>query len=339
MLGRREGLGKAGAPHRALQRLALEPARHAAAQVEQLRQVDAGLDAHALEHEHQVFRVDVAAGTRRMRAAADAGQAGVETRDAYFQRGIRIREPHAARVVEMAAPQPVARDAQRALEQAAHHRRIGIADGVGQAHAVGAGVEQRLHQPQHLVGIDMALQRAAEGRAHAAVDQRLRARRVARRADAADFSDHFVRRLAQVGEAVRMAGRQRHDHQVGLARDGAFGALEVGHQHRGEHPRQRLRIGQQFGGVGQLRQQVRGHERTDLDLALAGRVRVADPFELAFCGQHAGDALQAVAQAHFADDRAWRQEGVNQDFVSVVRGTVRMLEVPIRSRRYILEAI
>jgi hypothetical protein len=219
----------------------------------------------------------------------------------------------------MPAPQPVARDAQRALEQAAHHRRIGIADGVGQAHAVCARVEQRLHQPQHLVGLDMALERAAEGGAHAAVDQRLRARGVARRADATHLGHHLVGRLAQVGQAVGVAGRQRHDHQVGLARDGAFGALQVGHEHRGEQPRQRLGEGEQFGRVGQLRQQVRRHEGADLDLALAGRVRVADPFELAGRGQHPRDALQAVAQAHFADDRARRQEGMNQGFVSVVR--------------------
>jgi hypothetical protein len=167
----------------------------------------------------------------------------------------------------------------------------------------------------------MALQRAAEGRAHAAVDQRLRARRIARRADAAHLGHHLVGRLAQVGQAVGVAGRQGHDHQVGLARDGAFRALQVGHQHRGEQARQRLGKGQQFGGVGQLRQQVRRHEGADLDLALAGRVRVADPFELAGGGQHTGDALQAVAQPHFANDRARRQEGVNQDFVSVVGGT------------------
>jgi hypothetical protein len=72
------------APHGALQRLALQPAGHAAAQVEQLRQVDAGGHAHALEHEHEVFRVDIAAGAGRVRAAADAGQAGVEARDAHL---------------------------------------------------------------------------------------------------------------------------------------------------------------------------------------------------------------------------------------------------------------
>ncbi len=34
--------------------------------------------------------------------------------------------------------------------------------GIRQADAVGAGIEQRLHQPQHLAGIDPALQRAAK---------------------------------------------------------------------------------------------------------------------------------------------------------------------------------
>ena len=62
-----------------------------------------------------------------------------------------------------------------------------------------------------------------------------------------------------------------------------------------------LRERDELGRVGELRQQARRHERADLDLALAGVVGVADPLELLRRGQHAGDALQAVAQADFAD--------------------------------------
>jgi hypothetical protein len=332
-------LGKPRAPHRALQGLAVEPARDAPAQVEQLRQVDPGGDAHAFEHEDKVFGVDVAAGAGRMRAAADAGQAGVEARDADLQRRIRIREPHAARVVEMAAPQPVARDAQGTLEQAAHHRRIGIADGVGKAHTVGAGIEQRLHQPQHFVRRDMALQRAAEGCAHAAVDQCLRARRVARRTHAGDLRHHLVGRLAQVGKAVRVAGRERHHHQVGLARDGPFGALEIGHQHRGEQARQRLRIREQLGRVGQLRQQMRGHERAHLDLALprprGRRVSIRVCVRWAARGRCSGGrrAGPLRGQPHSAAGRRESSRCLRRE------GTAPMVEVPIWFRRYILEAI
>ena len=58
--------------------------------------------------------------------------------------------------------------------------------------------------------------------------------------------------------------------------------------------------GDQLGGVGQLRQQPRRHERADLDLAQARGVGAAQPFELLLGGQGAGDALQAVAQPDFA---------------------------------------
>ena len=189
----------------------------------------------------------------------------------------------------------------RLLEQVAHRARVGIADGVGDADAVGAGVEQRLHAAQHLGGLDLALDRAAERGADAAFEQRLRAGRVARGADPAELGDHFVGRLAQVGEAVRMARRERHQQQIGFGVDRPFRALQVRHQHRDQEVRQRLRKGDQLRRVGQLRQQARRHERADLDLALAGGVGLADPLELASGREDGGDALQAVAQADLAD--------------------------------------
>ena len=56
------------------------------------------------------------------------------------------------------------------------------------------------------------------------------------------------------------------------------------------------------GRIGQLREQARRHERSDLDFALAGRIRVADPLDLPFRRKNARDALQPVAQADFAYD-------------------------------------
>src|SRR3990167_2699712 len=65
-----------------------------------------------------------------------------------------------------------------------------------------------------------------------------------RGADALHLVHHLVGCLAQVGQAVRMAGRERQDHQMGTALDGAFGALEIGHQHTGPQTWQGLRKGQ-----------------------------------------------------------------------------------------------
>ncbi|MNS56894.1 hypothetical protein D3C72_897670 [compost metagenome] len=206
-----------------------------------------------------------------------------------------------AGIVEMAAPEPIAGDIDGARKQLAHHVRVGIADGIGQADAVGAGIEQRLHQPQYFIGVDMALQRAAECRADAAFDQRPGAAGIARGADARHVGNDFVGRLAQVGQAVRMAGRQRHEHQVRAAGQRILRAAQVRHQHRDEQTRQRARERDQLRGIGQLRQQVRRHERADFQLTQAGRVRAANPRFLAGRGQDGADALQAVAQTDFAD--------------------------------------
>ena len=103
-----------------------------------------------------------------------------------------------------------------------------------------------------------------------------------------------------------MAGRQRHQHQVGPAGKGAFGTAQIGHQHGDEQARQRSGIGHQFGRVGQLGQQACGDKGADFDLALAGSVGVAYPFLLALGGQHGLDALQAIAQADLADDGGLR---------------------------------
>ena len=121
------------------------------------------------------------------------------------------------------------------------------------------------------------------------------------------FRDDFVRGLAQIGKAVRVAGRQRHEQQVGARFDRALRALEIRHQHGSEESRQCLRIRQHLRGVGQLRQQPRRHERADFDLALSRGVGIAHPFELARSRQDGGDALQAVAQADFANHDLRRQ--------------------------------
>ena len=68
------------------------------------------------------------------------------------------------------------------------------------------------------------------------LDQRARAGGIARGADARDLGDHVVGRLAQVRQAVRVAGRQRHQHQRRRRPSmRALGALQV----RAPAPRRR----------------------------------------------------------------------------------------------------
>src|SRR3954463_10326162 len=71
--------------------------------LEQALEVDAGRDAHGLEHEHEVLGDHVAARPRRERAAAEAGHRAVEVAHAFLVRGEGVGEPQAARVVKMRA--------------------------------------------------------------------------------------------------------------------------------------------------------------------------------------------------------------------------------------------
>ena len=72
------------------------------------------------------------------------------------ERCVDVGQAQAARVVEVAAVELVAGHRQAQLEQLPHHRRVGVAHRVGQAHAVDAGVEHGLHQAH-------ALRRARRG--------------------------------------------------------------------------------------------------------------------------------------------------------------------------------
>src|SRR5262249_8372095 len=71
--------------------------------LEQLVEIEAGIDAHLLAHEHQVFRADVARGAlvAGEGAAAEARVAGVEAVHAHLQRRVSIGDAHAARIVQM----------------------------------------------------------------------------------------------------------------------------------------------------------------------------------------------------------------------------------------------
>ena len=120
------------------------PSCSSRARLEQLLQVDAGGEAHAFQHEHQVLGHHVAGGAGRVRAAAQTRQAGIEGADALLQPGQRVGDAEAAGVVQM---QAVQRRADR-LAGGAHHfldlRRMGVADGVGQHDLVHAGIGEAL---------------------------------------------------------------------------------------------------------------------------------------------------------------------------------------------------
>jgi len=72
-----------------------------AAGFDQLLEVDAGLDAQAVQHVDEILGREVARGTRRVRAAAEASDGGVEVADPLVQADERVGEGRAPRVVQV----------------------------------------------------------------------------------------------------------------------------------------------------------------------------------------------------------------------------------------------
>ena len=106
--GGAERAGDAGLGQLALHRLFGQALVQQTARIDQLRQIDAGGEAHALQHEHQVLGDDVAGGARRVGTAAKTGETGIEGADAFLSPDERIGDAETAGVVQMQAIQRVA---------------------------------------------------------------------------------------------------------------------------------------------------------------------------------------------------------------------------------------
>lgn len=68
---------------------------------QQALQVDAGIAAHGLEHVNGVFAADIAAGSGRVGATAQATQRSIETIDAGLHGRQHIGQAHASGVVKV----------------------------------------------------------------------------------------------------------------------------------------------------------------------------------------------------------------------------------------------
>src|SRR3954451_8012213 len=78
-----------------------EHAPHRARGLQQRLEVDSGLDAHLVEHRHEILGGDVAGRAGRHGAASELADARLERRAARLQGGEHVRETLPARVVEV----------------------------------------------------------------------------------------------------------------------------------------------------------------------------------------------------------------------------------------------
>ena len=122
--------------------------------------------------------------------------------------------------------------------------------------------------------------------------------------DAAEIRDQLVGAAAHVRAVVPLADREHKIHLVHPEREAPLGAARIRDQRRHGQTRQGQRVPHDFFGVGQLRQQLRRHERADLDIAHPGRVFGIEPRQFRLGRHDLGDALQAVAHPDLADRHA-----------------------------------
>ena len=129
---------------------------------------DAGVEAHRLQHEHQVLGRDVAACARRIRTTAKSAERGIERADAGFECRDDVGKAGPARVVEMRRAEPIADGGPHPREQAAHLRGARIPDRIGDPDpSAPAATLAWAIRTTRLLGY-LALDRAAERGRHAA---------------------------------------------------------------------------------------------------------------------------------------------------------------------------
>jgi len=125
----------------------LDDLRNSLGASEQGFQVHACVEAHGLEHVHQVFGADVAARSRRKRAATEARDGGIEAGDAGLHCSHSIRQAHSSRVVEVSGQVDVRPFVPYLRAKLVHLPRVGHASRVAERHALNTQIDDLLNDP------------------------------------------------------------------------------------------------------------------------------------------------------------------------------------------------
>src|SRR5688572_26207607 len=265
--------------------------------LEKLVQRDAGPDAHALEHEHEILGDHVAACAGGERTAAEAAHRAVEVAYAFLVGGERVGETEPTSVVQVRGLELRTDFTPYLPEQSSDLRGIGVSHGVGEADEV-AELGKRYRDAHYVVFGHFALHGAAEGGGNRTFN--LDASMWMLRA-LAYFLDHLLRRHAHVRFAVQAARGHGKGHLVRARFERALEAFEVGRKGHDLDVAKRFCKGDNVSGVGHRRDEPRRHERADFDLFQAGRCERGDPGFLRLGGHQVLCVLQSVAGAYFAN--------------------------------------
>nr|GFB37303.1 hypothetical protein [Tanacetum cinerariifolium] len=202
--------------------------RQAARQIEQHRQIDAGLDAHLVAQVHQILGADIARCSRRERASSQPAKGRIEASRAGLIRRQHVAQPQPARVVKMQGQRRRRYTTQHALHQGKDLTRVGHAGGVGQRHAMHAQRQISVDDLQHAVFINAALEGATERSRNGTVQAQRRAR--SQRRHLGERGQRLLAAHAHVRQVVRLAGRHHQVQLIGARLYRPLRAPQIGDQ-------------------------------------------------------------------------------------------------------------
>lgn len=268
-------------------------------------EVDAGLDAEAVEQVDHVFACHVARCPFRVGAAAEAGDGAVYHRNAFFQHRVEVGQRLAVGVVEVGGELGHGHLAAHRLEHALGLEGGAHADGVAQRHLVAAHLIERLGHFGHLGRGDLALVGAAQHRGDVAAHPHA--------GGLGAFQHRFEARQGLGHGAVDvllgegLGGGAEHRHLLDAALQGRFQPLEVGGQRRVGDAIQPGEVLHHLAVVGHLRHPLGRDEAGRLDVAEAGRAQAVDQLQLGGGADRLGLVLQAVAGADLDQANLFRE--------------------------------
>ena len=270
-----------------------------------LFQIDAGLDAQAVEHPHQVLGREVAGGAAGVGTSAEATGAGVEGGDALLEGGVGVGQGLAIGVVEVHG-QLVAGHARidERRDQPADVAGRAHTDGVAEAELVGPEVEEALADLDHLVDRDVPLPRVAE--AHRDIGANVEPGGARPGHGGLEHLELPVQAAVEVllGEGLRGTAEDRDVPATQL--EGAVEPALVGDQHR-ELTALVAEDLHQLCGVGELGHPLRVDEAGGLDDGEPRRHQPPDELGLDLGRHQRLLVLQAVPRADLVDRHPLRE--------------------------------
>ena len=200
------------------------------ARVEQLVQIDPGLDAEAVQHVDDVFGRDIAGRAFRVRTTTKPRDRAVEDRQAAFERGVDVSERLSVRVVVVRRERRQRNAPRGGFDHRSRLPRRAGADRVAERDLVAAHVPQTFGHVGNRLGADFAFVRAAEDTREIAAHAN--AMLLCCFGDRPETLETLVDRAVDVLLRERLRSRGEHHDFLRARSDRSFESFEVRHEHR-----------------------------------------------------------------------------------------------------------